>query len=69
MSKRIEDEVGGNAMNTTKVEQIYELITSTAKIIQEELGGTELEAIAETGENLFQGDVLQDEISEITAKK
>lgn len=69
MGRRIVDEVGGNAMNTTKVEQIYELITSTAKIIQDELGGTELEAIAETGENLFQGDVLQDELSEITVKK
>ncbi len=56
-------------MNTTNVEQIYEVITSTAKVIQEELGGTELEAIAETGENLFQGDVLQDELSEIAVKK
>ena len=56
-------------MNTTKVEQLFELITSTAKIIQDELGGTELEAIAETGENLFQGDVLQEELSEITVKK
>ncbi len=56
-------------MITTNVESIYELITSTAKIIQEELGITEMEAIAETGENWFHNAVLQEELSELAVKR
>ena len=54
---------------TTNVESIYELITSTAKVIQEELGMTEMEAIAETGENWFHNAVLQEELSELAVKR
>ena len=56
-------------MITTNVESIYELITSTSSVIQEELGITEMEAIAETGENWFHNAVLQEELSELAVKR
>ncbi len=38
-------------------------------LLQEELSCTYLEALAETGENLFQGAILQEELSELTVKR
>lgn len=55
-------------MKMAPVEQLFTLFNETALVIQEELSCTYLEALAETGENLFHGSVLQDEISEITEK-
>lgn len=51
------------------VEQLFTLFNETANILQEELSCTYLEALAETGENLFHGSVLQDELSELTVKR
>ncbi|WP_108671290.1 class I SAM-dependent methyltransferase [Peribacillus acanthi] len=51
------------------VEQLFQLFDSTSKMLQEELDCTYLEALAESGENLFHGDVIQDELSEITKKR
>ncbi|AMX82599.1 hypothetical protein GS3922_02315 [Geobacillus subterraneus] len=53
----------------TPVERLFTVLDETAQILQEELQCTYLEAVAETGENLFHGDVLQDEVSELNAKR
>ncbi|MFI8685997.1 class I SAM-dependent methyltransferase [Rossellomorea sp. NPDC077527] len=51
------------------VESLFGIIDETATLLQEELACSYLEAVAETGENLFQGDVLQEEVSELTKKR
>ncbi|WP_026693654.1 class I SAM-dependent methyltransferase [Peribacillus kribbensis] len=56
-------------MNITKVETLFKLFNETAVILQEELPCSYLEALAETGENVFHGDILQDELSELTKKR
>ncbi|MEH7176499.1 class I SAM-dependent methyltransferase [Neobacillus vireti] len=56
-------------MKIAPVEQLFTLFSETARVLQEELSCTYLEALAETGENLFHGSVLQDELSEITEKR
>jgi site-specific DNA-methyltransferase (adenine-specific) len=61
--------LGGASMNIAPVEQLFTLFNETALVLQEELSCTYLEALAETGENLFHGSVLQDELSEITEKR
>jgi site-specific DNA-methyltransferase (adenine-specific) len=53
----------------TPVERLFTLFDETAKILQDELQCTYLEAVAETGENVFHGDVLQEEVSELNAKR
>lgn len=53
----------------TPVERLFTLFDETAKILQDELQCTYLEAVAETGENVFHGDVLQEEVSEVNAKR
>lgn len=56
-------------MKIAPVEQLFTLFNETALVLQEELSCTYLEALAETGENLFHGSVLQEEVSEITEKR
>ncbi|WP_342432581.1 class I SAM-dependent methyltransferase [Neobacillus sp. FSL H8-0543] len=56
-------------MNLSPVEQLFTLFNETAVILQEELSCTYLEALAETGENLFHGSILQEEVSELTEKR
>lgn len=51
------------------VEELFTIINETALIIQEEIACTFLEALAETGENLFQEAVLQEEIGELNKKR
>ncbi|WP_147532625.1 class I SAM-dependent methyltransferase [Bacillus marasmi] len=51
------------------VEELFTFINETALIIQEEISCTYLEALAETGENLFQGTILQENMSEINKKR
>lgn len=53
-------------MKISPVEELFNLFNETAIVLQEELSCTFLEALAETGENLFQGSVLQEELSELT---
>lgn len=50
-------------------EKLFTVINETANILQEELSCTYLEALAETGENLFQQAPVQDEISELGHKR
>lgn len=53
----------------TPVEELFTVINETATLIQEELDCTYLEALAETGENIFQQSVLQSELSELSIKR
>ncbi|MBL4951126.1 class I SAM-dependent methyltransferase [Neobacillus sp. OS1-32] len=50
------------------VEQLFTLFNETSIRLQDELGCSYLEALAESGENVFQGAVLQEELSELTVK-
>jgi site-specific DNA-methyltransferase (adenine-specific) len=56
-------------MNISPIEELFTLFNETALILQEELACSYLEALAETGENLFQGAILQEELSELTVKR
>lgn len=56
-------------MSITKLENTFSLFDTTAQILQEELGCTYLEALAETAENIFHEDVIQDEVSEVTKRR
>lgn len=56
-------------LKISPVEELFTLMNETALILQEELSCTYLEALAETGENLFQGSILQEEISELNKKR
>ncbi|MDZ5472516.1 class I SAM-dependent methyltransferase [Bacillus sp. 31A1R] len=56
-------------MNISTVEDLFTLFNETALILQEELSCTYLEALAETGENIFHQSVLQEELSELTIKR
>ncbi|WP_071393836.1 class I SAM-dependent methyltransferase [Bacillus tuaregi] len=56
-------------MKTTPVEELFMVINDTAVLLQEELNVSYLEALAETGENIFHQSVLQDDLSELTLKR
>ncbi|MDQ0161063.1 class I SAM-dependent methyltransferase [Aeribacillus alveayuensis] len=55
--------------SSTNVEKLFTVLDETAEIIKKELDCTYIESVAETGENLFHGDVLQESISEVSRKK
>lgn len=56
-------------MKISPVEQLFTIFNESAAVLQEELHCTYLEALAETGENIFQEAILQEEISEIAKKR
>jgi len=56
-------------MKFSPVEDLFTFFNETAVILQEELSCSYLEALAETGENLFQGTILQEDLSELTVKR
>ena len=56
-------------MKITPVEELFTVFNETAQMMQEELSCTYLEALAETGENIFQETILQEELSELTVKR
>lgn len=56
-------------MKTTPVEELFSVINDTATLLQEELSITFLEALAETGENIFHQSILQEEMGELTVKR
>jgi site-specific DNA-methyltransferase (adenine-specific) len=51
------------------VEELFTVLNETAILLQEELNCSFLEALAETGENMFQQSVLQDTLSELTVRR
>ncbi|MFC5735251.1 class I SAM-dependent methyltransferase [Cytobacillus gottheilii] len=55
--------------NLAPVEELFTVFNETATIMQEEFDCTYLEALAETGENLFHGSILQEELSELSVKR
>jgi site-specific DNA-methyltransferase (adenine-specific) len=56
-------------LKISPVEKLYTLFNETAVILQEEYPYTYLEALADTGENLFEGAVLQEDLSELSSRK
>ncbi len=56
-------------MKTTQVEELFTILNERATLLQEELDCSYLEALAETGENIFHRSVLQDIKSELTVKR
>lgn len=56
-------------MKISPVEELFTLFNETAIVLQEEMSCTYLEALAETGENLFHSSILQEELSELTVKR
>ncbi|PLT32280.1 class I SAM-dependent methyltransferase [Bacillus sp. V5-8f] len=56
-------------MNFTPIEDLFENFNKTAQILQEELSCTYLDALGETGENFFHGQVIQEEVSELSRKR
>lgn len=56
-------------MKISPVEDLFSVINDTAAILQEELSITFLEALAETGENIFQQSILQEDLSELGRKR
>lgn len=56
-------------MKISPVETLFTLFNETALILQEELSITYLEALAETGENIFEGTIIQEGLSEFAIKK
>ncbi|MBS2970012.1 class I SAM-dependent methyltransferase [Metabacillus sp. KIGAM252] len=51
------------------MEKLFTALNESSEQLAEELELSYVEAVAETGENLFHGDVLQDELSELAKKK
>lgn len=51
------------------MERLFSVIDQTAIILQKELSYTYLEALVETGENIFHNEVIQTELSELTKKR
>lgn len=51
------------------IEKLFTLLDDTALVLADERSCTYLEALAETGENLFNQSVLQEELSEVTVKR
>lgn len=56
-------------METSLVEELFTLFDETATIIEKERSITYLEALVETGENVFHQTIMQKNVSEATAKK
>ncbi|MEK5173114.1 class I SAM-dependent methyltransferase [Heyndrickxia sp. FSL W8-0496] len=56
-------------MKISPMETIFNIFNETTTILQEELNCSYLEALAETGENLFHGNIIQEELSELTVKR
>ncbi len=56
-------------MKTSPVEELFTILNETATLMQEELNCSYLEALAETGENMFHQSVLQDTLSELTVRR
>jgi site-specific DNA-methyltransferase (adenine-specific) len=56
-------------LKISPVEKLFTIFNETAIILQEELSCTYLEALAETGENIFEGNVLQQGLSELSIKR
>lgn len=60
---------GGVTLKQSPTEQLFKLFDETAQILRKELDCTYLDALCETGENLFQNEILQEGLSETTTTR
>lgn len=56
-------------MKSSPVETLFKAFDDTATVLKDELSISYLEALVETGENIFQGDILQSHLSELSLKR
>lgn len=56
-------------MKMVPIEELFTVFSETATVLQEEMKCTYLEALAATGENMFQEAILQTDLSEYSMKK
>ncbi|PKG24982.1 class I SAM-dependent methyltransferase [Niallia nealsonii] len=56
-------------MKMVPVEELFTVFSETATLLKEEMECTYLEALAATGENMFQEAILQTDLSEYSVKK
>lgn len=56
-------------MKSSPVEDLFHVFDQSANILKNELSMTYLEALAETGENIFQQTIVQKKLSELAVKK
>jgi site-specific DNA-methyltransferase (adenine-specific) len=56
-------------LKISPVEKLFTIFNETAVILQEELSFTYLEALAETGENIFEGNILQEGLGELSQRR
>lgn len=56
-------------MAETPVEKLFETLDETSSLLEKEMDITYLEALVETGENIYQDQILQENISEVTKKR
>jgi site-specific DNA-methyltransferase (adenine-specific) len=56
-------------LKISPVEKLFTVMNETALTLQEELSCTYLEAVADTGENIFVGNVLQEDLTELASKR
>lgn len=61
--------MGGFILSISSTEKLFTIFDQSSTILQEELAFTYLEALAETGDNLFQDKILQEGLSEISKKR
>ncbi|MFP7172590.1 class I SAM-dependent methyltransferase [Priestia filamentosa] len=52
-----------------EMETLFKVIDDTANILRNKLNCTYLEAVSETGENLFEKAILQEEVDDVTKKR
>lgn len=56
-------------MEYSSFEKLFQLFDESAIVLESEIGMTYLEALAETGENIFQAAILQEELSDVATKR
>ena len=57
------------SLKLENIEQAFQVLDSTAVVIENECNCTYLEALAETAENIFHNAILQEDLSETTKKR
>lgn len=56
-------------MQVRTTEQLFSVFDQTADLLQNELSCTYLEALVETGNNIFHGEILQDSLNDVAKKR
>ena len=56
-------------MSDIPVEVLFQVLDETSQLLQKEMDIPYLEALAETGENIFQNQITQEDLSDVTKKR